>query len=239
MTRSDSSGPARTASPVSRIRRSPWSRVVLLGIVVAAMAVTAYTLPVRQLADGAARLGPAPVVALAVGLLLALVPRTAVSVACGALFGALAGFGYALAAGLLAAGLAFAASRWLARGAVAGRLRGRAARFDAWLSRRGVLAVVVVRLVPIAPFGLVSYLYGSTGVRSRHYLLGTLIGATPSAATWAGIGAAVISQGRLGVLTLAPAAAGLIVTVCAAAYWRSAMRRERMSPTEPELRPPR
>jgi hypothetical protein len=49
----------------------------------------------------------------------------------------------------------------------------------------------------------------------------------------------VISQGRLGVLTLAPAVAGLIVTVCAAVYWRSAMRRERMSPTEPQLRPPR
>ncbi|GIH19045.1 TVP38/TMEM64 family protein [Rugosimonospora africana] len=213
--------------------------MVLLGVVVAAMAVTAYALPLQRLADSAARLGPAPVLALAVGLLLALVPRTAVSVACGALFGALAGFAYALAAGLLAAGLAFASARWLARGAVAGRLRGRAARFDTWLSRRGLLAVVVVRLVPIAPFGLVSYLYGSTGVRTRHYLLGTLIGATPSAATWAGVGAAVISQGRLGVFTLAPAGAGLIVTVCAAAYWRSSMRRERMSPTDTDVRPPR
>jgi uncharacterized membrane protein YdjX (TVP38/TMEM64 family) len=204
--------------------------VIVLGAVVAGMAVTAYVLPLHDLANSAARLGPVPAVALAVGLLLALVPRTAVSVACGALFGPLAGFGYALAAGLVAAGVAFAAARWLARGAVAGRLRGRAARFDTWLSRRGLLAVVVVRLVPIAPYGLVSYLYGSTGVRTRHYLLGTLIGATPSAATWAGVGAAAISQGRLGVLTLAPAGAGLIVSVCAAAWWRASMRRDRAGP---------
>jgi uncharacterized membrane protein YdjX (TVP38/TMEM64 family) len=203
------------------------------------MAATAYTLPLRSLTSSAARLGAAPAIALAVALLLALVPRTAVSVVCGALFGALAGAVYALAAGLIAAGVAFAAARWLARAAVAGRLRGRAARFDTWLSRRGLLAVVVVRLVPVAPFGLVSYVYGSTAVRTRDYLLGTLIGAAPSAATWAGIGAAAISRGRLGVLTLVPAVAGFVVTACAAAYWRSSMRREPASPPDPDLRPPR
>jgi uncharacterized membrane protein YdjX (TVP38/TMEM64 family) len=220
--------------------------VGLLATVVAAMAVTAYALPLNDLARSAARLGPVPAVALAVGLLLALVPRTAISVICGALFGALAGFLYSLVAGLIAAGLAFAAARWLVRGAVADRLRGRAARFDSWLSRRGALAVVVVRLVPIAPYGLVSYLYGGTGVRVRHYLIGTLIGTTPAAATWAGIGAAVIDRGRLGALTLVPAGIGLAVSACAAAWWRSSMRREsrreaRRDPAgEPgTVRPPR
>jgi uncharacterized membrane protein YdjX (TVP38/TMEM64 family) len=218
--------PAPSGPLAARIRRSPWSRAAALGLVVAALAGTAYALPLQDLARSAARFGPVPAVALAVGLLLALVPRTAVSLVFGALFGALAGSACALIAALVAASVAFAAARWLAREAVADRLRGRAARFDSWLSRRGLLAVVVVRLVPIAPYGLVSYLYGSTGVRTRHYLLGTFIGATPSAVTWAGIGAAVIDRGQLGVLTIVPAAAGLVVTVCAAAWWRSSMRRD-------------
>ncbi|GAA5196840.1 hypothetical protein GCM10023322_66730 [Rugosimonospora acidiphila] len=236
MTREVSSAPARAGALGSRFRRSPWWRVGLLAVVIAALAAVAYTLPLQELSRSAARFGPVPAVALAAGLLLALVPRTAVSLACGALFGAVAGFAYALTAALIAAGLAFAASRWLARGAVADRLRGRAARFDAWLSRRGLLAVVVVRLIPIAPYGLVSYLYGSTGVRTRHYLLGTLAGAAPSAATWAGIGAAVISQGHLGVLEIIPAGAGLIVSGCAAAWWRSSMRRDQAAG---RIRPPR
>jgi uncharacterized membrane protein YdjX (TVP38/TMEM64 family) len=207
-------------------RRAAWWRAGLLVLLVAVLAGVGYSLPLHRVADSAGRLGPVPTVALATGLLLALVPRTAISLACGALFGALAGFGYALAGALLAAVIAFGAARWLARGLVAQRLRGPAARLDAWLTRRGLVAVLVVRLVPVAPFGLVSYVYGSTGVRTRHYLAGTAIGAAPSAATWAGIGAAAISPARLSLLTLAPAAAGLVVSATAAIWWRTSMRRD-------------
>jgi uncharacterized membrane protein YdjX (TVP38/TMEM64 family) len=205
---------------------TPWWRPVPLVVAVAALAVTGYALSPHRIAESAASLGPAAAIGAASALLLALVPRTIVSLVCGALFGMVAGAGYALAAAMLAAVVAFAAARWLVRGVVADRLRGRAARLDAWLSRRGLLAVVVVRLVPIAPFGLISYVYGGTGVRTRHYLLGTLIGAAPSAATWAGIGAAAINPAGIGPLTLLPVAAGLLVTVTAAAWWRASMRRD-------------
>jgi uncharacterized membrane protein YdjX (TVP38/TMEM64 family) len=207
-------------------RPTPWWRPLPLVVGVAALAIAGYALSPHRIAESAASLGPAPAIGAASLLLLALVPRTVVSLVCGALFGMPVGAVYALAAAMIAAVVAFAAARWLVRGVVADRLRGRAQRMDAWLSRRGLLAVVVVRLVPIAPFGLVSYVYGGTGVRTRHYLLGTLVGAAPSAATWAGIGAAAIAPAGIGPLTLLPAALGLVVTVGAAVWWRTSMRRE-------------
>ena len=210
-------------------RPTPWWRPVPLVVAVAGLAVAGYTLSPRRVAEAAAALGPVPAVAAASLLLLALVPRTVVSLACGALFGLAVGAACALAAAIIAATVGFAAGRWLVRGVVADRLRGRLSRLDSWLSRRGLLAVIVVRLVPIAPFGLVSYCYGATGVRTRHYLLGTLAGAAPSAVTWAGIGAAAIHPAGIGPLTLLPAALGLLVTAGAALWWRASMRRERDS----------
>jgi uncharacterized membrane protein YdjX (TVP38/TMEM64 family) len=216
-------GPERS---LSERRPTPWWRPVPLVVAVAGLAVTGYALSPHRIAESAASIGPFAAAGAATLLLLALVPRTIVSLACGALFGVLTGAAIALTAAMAAAGIGFAAGRWLVRGVVADRLRGRVASLDNWLSRHGLLAVLVVRLVPIAPFGLVSYCYGGTGVRTRHYLLGTLIGAAPSAVTWAAIGAAAIDPAGAGPLTLLPAAIGLCVSTTAALWWRASMRRE-------------
>jgi uncharacterized membrane protein YdjX (TVP38/TMEM64 family) len=47
------------------------------------------------------------------------------------------------------------------------------------LARRGVLAIVAVRLVPIAPFAIVNMIAGASHIRLRDFLLGTAIGMTP------------------------------------------------------------
>jgi uncharacterized membrane protein YdjX (TVP38/TMEM64 family) len=198
---------------------APWWRLGLLAALIAALAAIGYALPLHQLATSAGRLGPLAAIGLGSALLLALVPRTVISLACGALFGALAGAGYALTSAVLSAAIAFVLGRLLGRKVVAERAGRRLARADTWLRRRGLLAVIVVRLLPLAPYGLVSYVYGTTGVRARHYLLGTLIGAAPSAVAYAGIGAAAVSPGRLHLTALAPAALGLLVSMGAAIYW--------------------
>jgi uncharacterized membrane protein YdjX (TVP38/TMEM64 family) len=220
-------------------RRSSWWRPLILVLAVVALAVAGYTLSPHRVAESAASLGPVAAIGAATLLLLALVPRTLVSLTCGALFGAVIGASYALVAAMLAATLGFAAARWLARGVVAQRLRGRAYRLDAWLSRRGLLAVIVVRLVPIAPFGLVSYLYGVTSVRTRHYLAGTFVGAAPSAITWAGVGAAAINPAGIRPLTLVPPLVGLVVTIAAALWWRASMRRDARTGTGDRQQPTR
>lgn len=185
------------------------------------------------------RLGPlAPVAAVVVGaaLLVALVPRTLITLAWGALFGPLDGAGYTLAAVLLAAAVGFGIGRLLGRdfvysqsaaadaggpGTFAKRVRGRLARLDGWFSRQSVVGVVTVRLLPIGGFGLVSYGYGTTGARLWPYLLGSVLASIPSAFGYAAIGAAVASPGHISWLAVAPAGLGLVATAVIVTRWRA------------------
>jgi uncharacterized membrane protein YdjX (TVP38/TMEM64 family) len=53
------------------------------------------------------------------------------------------------------------------------------AKLQRALSRTGIVAVAVVRMVPIAPFTLVNLAAGAIGVRLRDYAIGTLLGVLP------------------------------------------------------------
>jgi len=209
--------------PMIRYGRTPAGRrFASLVALVAMLALAVALLPLHRMPAAAASLGawgPPAAIAIGAGLLAALVPRTAISLACGALFGAIGGGAIALAAAMVACAVTFTVGRALGRDAVAAHAGDRLGRLDAWLAGTGLLSVVVVRLLPIAPYGLVGYAYGTTSVRVRDYLVGSLIGATPSAFTYAAVGAAVVRPGAVGLVTFAPAAVGLLVTAAAGIYW--------------------
>lgn len=222
-------GPAEAPRPgqVAGAMATHWPRLVALVLLVAGAAVAAWQLPLERLPAWVDQLGPAaPVVAVGIAALLlcALVPRTAVSLGCGALFGAVAGATWSLAAALIAAVLTYAAGRWAGRDLVSAHAGARLARIDRWLTRRGLLAVIVVRLQPIAPFGLVGYAYGTSTVRFRDYLLGTALGGLPSSFSYATIGAAAIAPHSLSWLTFIPAATGILISAAAALHWRHQTR---------------
>ncbi|MQA27042.1 MAG: hypothetical protein GEU94_16625, partial [Micromonosporaceae bacterium] len=101
---------------------------------------------------------PAAAVAATAVLLLALVPRTLLAAAAGLLFGPAAGAAYLIAGATIGAATAFGLGRWLGRDFVAAQALVR--RADRWIARGGVLGVLALRLLPIAPFGLVSYALG-------------------------------------------------------------------------------
>ncbi len=48
------------------------------------------------------------------------------------------------------------------------------------LGERGLLAVVAVRMVPIAPFAIVNMVAGTSHIRLHHMVLGTALGIAPS-----------------------------------------------------------
>jgi uncharacterized membrane protein YdjX (TVP38/TMEM64 family) len=60
---------------------------------------------------------------------------------------------------------------------------------NAWLDRRGMIGVLVLRLLPIAPYGLVSYVFGTTRVRATTFMTATLLGIAPSTLVFATLGA--------------------------------------------------
>jgi phospholipase D1/2 len=47
------------------------------------------------------------------------------------------------------------------------------------LHSRGIVAIATIRMLPIAPFGLINVAAGSIGVRFRDFMLGTLLGLAP------------------------------------------------------------
>jgi uncharacterized membrane protein YdjX (TVP38/TMEM64 family) len=192
-------------------------RLLTLALTVAALAIAALLLPVDE---WTARVSPALAVPLGVGLLCALVPRTPISIAFGVLFGAVTGALWAIVTALLAATITFFAGRWAGREVLEKRAGPRLRNLDGWLAERGLLAVVVVRMIPVAPYGMMGYAYGASSVQTRHYFLGTLIGAAPSAISYAVIGAAAVNPDSISWLTFVPATLGLTVSTAAAWYWR-------------------
>src|SRR5690349_14989627 len=216
-----------TQRPVSRRHRLV--RVGILAGVVAGLGVAAAVLPLQAIADSVVALGPAAAVAIAVvgGLLLSvLVPRTAITLACGALLGPATGAATALAAAIIAAIATYYAGRWAGRGALGARAGGKLERLDGWLNRRGLAAVLLVRFLPLAPFGLIGYAYGTTSVCRKRYLLGTTLASIPSAVTYAVIGAAVAKPGEVSPLTLAPALIGFALTTIIVVRWKRSAGRE-------------
>src|SRR3954454_22898104 len=92
--------PVAAAAPALAEPSAPMSwkrglvRLGILGVVIGALAVAAAVLPLREIGDAIRMLGHAAPVAMAVlgGLLLSvMVPRTAITIACGALLGATTG----------------------------------------------------------------------------------------------------------------------------------------------------
>jgi uncharacterized membrane protein YdjX (TVP38/TMEM64 family) len=222
--------PAEGISPAEA--KMGWKRRLVrfgvLAVIVAALGAAAVTLPLQHIADSIVALGPAAAIGIAFvgGLLLSvLVPRTAITLACGALLGPATGAATALAAAVIAAIATYYAGRWAGRGVLAARAGGRLDRLDGWLNRRGLSAVLLVRFMPLAPFGLIGYAYGTTSVCRKRYLLGTTLASIPSAVSYAVIGAAVTAPGHLNPLTLAPALIGIALTTAIVIRWRRSAKR--------------
>ncbi|WP_328467090.1 VTT domain-containing protein [Actinoplanes sp. NBC_00393] len=227
-------GVEHLADPQAVAQAAPgWKRRLvrfgMLAAVVGALALAATTLPLQEIGASVDDLGPGAPAAVAVvgGLLLSvLVPRTAITLLCGLLLGAATGALAALAAAIIAATATYYAGRWAGRGALQARAGSRLARLDGWLNRRGLAAVLLVRFLPLAPFGLVGYAYGTTSVCRKRYLLGTTIAAIPSTVTYAVIGAAVAAPGEMNAATLAPAAIGFALSTAIVLRWRYTARRD-------------
>ncbi len=171
----------------------------------------------------------APLVAVTGSALLvsALTPRTLLAFVGGAFFGTLAGAGYVLLGVTAGALVAFVVGRLLGQDFVADRLRGRFALMERAVARRALTAVTVCRLIPIVPFGISNYALGTTSVRLRPYLTGTLIGATPATLVYAALGAATMKGDPTGTTWAGVAAATLMVGGAIGTYlvWRRRPRR--------------
>ncbi len=131
---------------------------------------------------------PLVYVALYALLTVLLFPASVVTIAGGALFGAVLGTTLTVLGATIGATGGFVIARRLGREEVERIAGRRITAVDAWLEQRGFLAVLYVRLIPIIPFGAFSYAAGVTGVTRRDYVLATAVGIIPAAFAYSALG---------------------------------------------------
>lgn len=148
---------------------------------------------------------PVWILGIYVAASLAAVPITLVIVATAFVFVPWVTFVYALSGSLLGGGLTFAIGHVLGRRAVR-QIAGK--RLNA-LSRRmgegGVFAVMVLRMLPVAPFTVVNLVAGASHLRIRDFLIGSALGMTPgiiAAAAFSDSLAATLKAPSLGTFAL-------------------------------------
>ncbi len=163
---------------------------------------------------------------------LAPLPASVFTLAAGALFGVAEGLVVVEAGATVGAVIGFCLARVLGRDFVARVSGASIERLDERFARRGVVAVLAVRLLPVLPFAAVNYLSGLTSIRFRDYLAGTAVGILPAAAAYVVLGAYGSTPGSVPFLV---ALAGLLVLVVAglASGHRARRRRPaaRVTPT--------
>ena len=108
------------------------------------------------------------------------VPMVVMTFDAGFTFGAMWGTLYVLVGANIGASLAFDLARYLGRDFISRYIKGPIDRIDRQLRNQGFLRMLQLRLIPLIPFNLLNLAAGLSGIRKIHYVLGTMIGITPS-----------------------------------------------------------
>jgi uncharacterized membrane protein YdjX (TVP38/TMEM64 family) len=113
---------------------------------------------------------------------LLVLPITLIIIATVTVFGPWWGLAYALVGAELAAVVAFLIGRWVGRDAVSRIAGSQLNSVTRALSNRGVLTIITLRIVPVAPFTVINLIAGISTIRLRDFALGSLLGMVPGIA---------------------------------------------------------
>jgi uncharacterized membrane protein YdjX (TVP38/TMEM64 family) len=177
----------------------------------------------ESLAQGISDSDWAPLAVLAAFVLgaLAAVPVTLLIAATALILGPWLGLACSFLGALLSAAASYGIGQVLGRDLLRRLAGDRLNTLSRRLGGRGVLTVITVRIVPIAPFVIINLVAGTSHIRFRDYLLGTALGMAPGIAGITlfadGLVAAVrdpspITLAVLAVIALAIAVGGFVLS---------------------------
>ncbi len=178
-------------------RRWPLARLAGLGVLMAfafsggLLAAPGSAHGLRHQLAGLGAWGPLAMIVTYALLTCAMVPGPVLAGASGLLFGTALGTLIAIISATLGASAAFLIARGLGQRPYAALVTGRLLDWTQRIERRGFLAVLYARIVPGAPFALISYAAGMTRVRLREFAAATMIGASPRAFAYAALGGSI------------------------------------------------
>jgi len=175
------------------------TKIIGFGVVLALLALAAFTLPVAEwftaLAEWIqANRGISWLVFMLVYILatVLILPGSLLTLSAGFLFGLKLGFVIVSAASVIGACCAFLLGRYFARDWVSEKISGNAkfSALDNAVRDKGFVIVLLTRLSPVFPFSLLNYALGSTAVRFPNYALASWIGMMPGTLLYVWFGSA-------------------------------------------------
>jgi phospholipase D1/2 len=196
------------ATGIRNARPLKWGIALLAAAAIAALLVFGFSRLGLGLGDVASRIGVAieslsgnpwrvPLV------LLIFVAASVVSVPILALIGAtvvtlgpVVGFITSAIGTMLAASATFGIGRLIGRKPLHRWLGKRLDALEQRVAKRGVIAIALIRKVPVAPFTLVNMLIGALGIRYRDFILGTALGMLPGIAAFAFVSQTAVDAWR-------------------------------------------
>jgi phospholipase D1/2 len=146
----------------------------------------------------------------------AIVPVTLLYTATVMVFGPWLGTVYALAGAELSAVALFGAGQALGRGTVRRIAGNRVNRISRKLSERGVLTMITLRIVPIAPFSVINVVAGVSDIRFRDFAIGNFIGMVPGVVAIAFVTDRALASLRDPSTTTVVVAIGVLLAAAAA-----------------------
>jgi phospholipase D1/2 len=140
----------------------------------------------------------APLFAIAAFVLGGLVvfPVLVLIAATAAALGPWMGFVSAATGVLLSSAILFGIGRVLGHVRLQRLLGRRSARVQSRIIGKGIVAVAMIRMVPIAPFSIVNVVAGASKLSLRDFMLGTALGMLPGIAVMAALGAQIADLAR-------------------------------------------
>ena len=230
--------PLVAAPPLAASRLHRWWPLVAAGSFLLAMVVVGRAIDVGRHLEAAqgwtAALGilaPAAYVVVYVAATLIGVPGMPFTLLSPVLFGLRPAFVVMVMGSAISAALAFLIARYLARDALAERLAGTAGftRLSALVEKHDWAVIPVLRILPIAPFAVVNYGFGLTGISFWRYFVWSELAMIPmNAVLVLGAGLLFDATTRGGVASwpvLGAAAAAALVVIGLAALGRRALAR--------------
>ncbi len=143
----------------------------------------------EQLVQNAGMWGPVVFIVVYAVLSLFPVPQGLFTVLAGVLFGAIGGVVVVWVAAVLGALGGF----FIARGSLTPAIDPIIRRYSGDVRERlhgtGVLPMLAIRLMPVAPFMAVNYVSGAAGVPTRSYTVATMLGILPAVILYVQVGA--------------------------------------------------
>ena len=170
--------------------RPAWAKIAMLVALIAGLSALWQLTPLSELFDARRIIAwarefsghwwaPLVTVLAYTPAALTMFPRSPITLFAVVAFGPWLGFVYAMAGVELSAWATYAAGQQLDRDTVRRMAGRRLNNVIQVLRHRGLIAIIALRLVPLAPFSVEGVIAGAVGIRFWHFMVGTAVGILP------------------------------------------------------------